>query len=358
MNIEIYKQIVIQIATPWGTGTGFYLKAEDIIVTNNHVLNGAREVVISGNDIKKQLAKVVFTDSIFDLAFLEAPKNIEFPSVSLSEKNAVTEGNQILAIGHPYGLEFTATQGIVSKSERNWNNINYIQIDAAINPGNSGGPLIDEDNNIIGVNTFILSEGQNLGFALPVKYLKEAIEEYKGNIGSLAVKCRSCSNLITAVQIEDDYCPHCGVKIEREEFEGKKYVPSYAGNKIEQIIEKLKYDVKLSRVGINFWEIDEGSARIILNYNPKTRYLVAYSTLCRLPKQNIGDVYEYLLDQNNVLKGLSFSIRDQDIILSSMYIYDEDIHIESGVELHKNLFLKADHYDDILIDMGCITIKR
>lgn len=357
-TIDLYKNSIIQIATPWGTGTGFYLKDYQLIVTNRHVIDGAKEVVISGKLFKKEISNVLYVDSVYDIAFISSPENVDFPEIKLNEKPEVFEGDKIMAIGHPYGLKFTATQGIISKAERQWNGINYIQIDAAINPGNSGGPLIDKNNKIIGVNTFVISNGQNLGFALPINYLQETYNDYKEFSGTFAIKCNSCSNIVTQKTVQKEYCPHCGVKIGKEAFEEKKYIPSSAASKIEEIITKLNYDIRLARIGRNFWEIEEGTAKIHINFNPENRYLVAYAILCRLPKKNIGEIYEFLLRENIELKGLSFSVVNQDIALSSMYIYDEDINIETGVELFKRLFKKSDYYDDLLINKGAIKINN
>lgn len=356
--IDIYKNAIIQIATPWGTGTGFYLKSNDLIVTNRHVVDGSKEVIISGRNFKKRTTEVLYMDPVYDIAFLNAPNDLDFPEIELAQNPEVIEGQTIIAIGHPYGLRFSASQGIISKARRQWKNMNYIQIDAAINPGNSGGPLIDENNKIIGVNTFLIADGQNLGFALPVQYLKESLIDYEPQIGKFAVRCASCSNIVTEETVQHEYCPHCGVKIGKEAFEGKKYVPSTTGKKIEEIIAKLDYDIKLARVGQNFWEIEEGSANIKINYNPETRYMVAYSTLCRLPKKNISTIYEFLLKENNNLPRLSFSVINQDIVLSSIYIFDEDLHIETELKLFKKIFKKADDYDDVLIDMGAIPIDE
>ncbi len=355
---EKFKDAVIQIATPWGSGTGFYLYENDLIVTNRHVTNGAREVVISGSNFSKTISKVMFSDPSFDLAFLEAPSNINLAKITLGEIEKVNDGDEIIAIGHPYGLKFTATRGIVSKAKRNWNGKDYIQIDAAINPGNSGGPLIDEEDKVIGVNTFIVTEGANLGFALPVNSLKQSLNDYKNYIGQYAVRCVSCSNIITHDQITTYYCPSCGEPIPKEEFDGKKYVPSSAGKKIEEIITKLNYDVRIARVGHNFWEIEEGSANIRVFYNQETAHVLAYALLCKLPKENISAIYEYLLKENNYLKGLSFSTIQQDIVLSMMHIYEEDLHIETGAHLLKSLINKADDYDDILIDMGALPLNH
>lgn len=355
---EKFKDAVIQIATPWGSGTGFYLFENNLIVTNRHVTNGAREVVISGSNFPKTISRVVFSDPSFDLAFLEAPSNIKLAKIGLGEIEEVNEGDEIIAIGHPYGLKFTATRGIISKARRNWHGKDYIQIDAAINPGSSGGPLIDKEAKVIGVNTFIVSEGVNLGFALPVSSLKQSLKDYEGFKGQFAIRCQSCSNIITPDQVTNYYCPGCGEEITKDEFDGKKYVPSSAGKKIEEIITKLNYDVRVARVGHNFWEIEEGSAIIRIVYNQETAHVLAYAVLCKLPKQNISAIYEYLLKENNYLKGLSFSTIQQDVILSMMHIYEEDLHIETGAHLLKSLINKADDYDDTLIDMGALPLNN
>jgi serine protease Do len=355
---ENFRNAIIQIATPWGSGTGFYLYEYDLIITNRHVIDGAIEVVISGNNFPKSISRLLYSDSFYDLAFIEPPSKINLAKLDLGSSDTINEGDQIIAIGHPYGLKFTATQGIISKAKRNWEGKDYIQIDAAINPGNSGGPLIDKNQKIIGVNTFILADGVNLGFALPVNSLQIALNDYKPFKGNFALRCHACSNLITLESVRNYYCPSCGNKIPKEDFEGKKYIPSKTGEKIEEIIAKLNYDVRFTRVGYNFWEIEEGSAIIRINYNEETSYVLAYAVLCQLPKENISPIYEYLLKENNYLKGLSFSVIQQDILLSMMQIYDEDMHIDTGIQLFKSLIRKADDYDDMLIDMGAIPLNQ
>ena len=164
--IDLYRNVVIQIATPYSTGTGFYLRDYNIVVTNEHVVRGNSKVVIDGDALNKRLAKVVYTDPKYDLAFLEIPDEENIPNVKLAAGKPLREGDQIIAIGHPFGLKYTATQGIVSNMVHEQNDINYIQHDAALNPGNSGGPLVDSDGDVVGVNTFIIRDGNNIGFFL------------------------------------------------------------------------------------------------------------------------------------------------------------------------------------------------
>ena len=224
--IESYKDIIVQIHTPGGSGSGFIVKEKGLIVTNRHVIAGHEEVVIRGEKFKKTLAQVIYTDPLNDIAFLRVPDGYE-ESGNIAISNAlVNAGEQIIAIGHPLGLRFTATQGIVSKSERKFNNVDYIQVDAAINPGNSGGPLINRNGEVVGVNTFIFRDGESLGFALPSVTLNEILRDYSENYqDQRASKCSSCTNLVTKETLQDGYCPHCGNKFDLSEFDSTPYLP-------------------------------------------------------------------------------------------------------------------------------------
>ena len=187
--IEKFKNAVVQIATKTGTGTGFYIHEYNLIITNNHVIRDTRKAAIKGRNFSKQLSPVVFADERHDLAFLLPPPNIteSFPDLLLGDYATLKDGDEVVAIGHPYGLNYTATQGVVSRVDRVQQGIKYIQIDAAINPGNSGGPLVDDNGAVVGVNTFIIKGGDNLGFALPVSYLKDALEAYKPVYWQIAI---------------------------------------------------------------------------------------------------------------------------------------------------------------------------
>lgn len=347
--IDTYKDVVVQIATPLSTGTGFYLEAHNLIVTNEHVVRGSKEVVIDGNAIEKSLTRVLFVDPVHDLAFLETPKEHKMRNAGLAMEQ-VNDGDPVIAIGHPMGLKYTTTQGIVSNSSRHIEHadLNYIQIDAAINPGNSGGPLVNGQGEVIGVNTFIFRDSNNLGFALPSHYLLKTIEEYNENHGKQGGRCTSCANLVYEDTVDEGYCPHCGAKIKLI-TDLDDYNPTGIPRIIESIIKKAGHDVKLSRRGPSFWEIEQGSAKIRIAYNVKNGLLFGDAVLCKLPKENIKAVYEYLLRQNHDIDNMGFSISGQNIILS-LLIYDRYLSEETGQKLFKSLFDKADHYDDILVD--------
>ena len=162
--VETYRDVIIQIATPSSTGTGFFLRDRGVIVTNHHVVEGNRSVVIEGAKFEKQLVHVRYTDQKYDLAFLDAPKSEhELPEVHLGTQKILRERDAVTAIGHPFGLKFSVKSGIVSGTREVMNGIPYLHIDAALNPGNSGGPLVDNDGHIVGINTFIIRDGDNTG---------------------------------------------------------------------------------------------------------------------------------------------------------------------------------------------------
>lgn len=350
--IDLYKEVVIQIATPYSTGTGFFLKDVNLIVTNEHVIRENREAIVTSNAFPKHISKVLYADPVFDLAFLEAPKAAaDLPQVELAPGKSATEGDSTLAVGHPMGNKYTFTQGIVSKADRLYNDIFYIQTDAAINPGNSGGPLVNSEGQIIGINTSVVPNSNNLGFALEVDYLHETLRDYLNEETEeklVASRCPSCSNVVFENTIDSGYCPHCGSKLSLPS-DYAEYEPSGIPNLIESIIHEAGHNVKLSRLGPNHWEIDQGSAKIKISYHDKTGFIIGDAFLCKLPKQNIKGIYEYLLRQNNNMEGLTFSVSGQNIVLS-LVIYDRYLNPKTGMELFKYLFEKADYYDNILVE--------
>jgi serine protease Do len=347
--VEKYKNIVIQIATPYSTGTGFYIKAHNLIVTNNHVVEGNRDVTIEGVGLPRQISRVLYNDVKYDLAFLEMPLHDKvMPDVSVAEQ-LVLEGESVTAVGHPYGLKYTFTKGIVSNPRHIHNNLDYIQHDAALNPGNSGGPLVNTEGGIVGVNTFIIQNGNMIGFSLPSRYLEKAIAAFQKGNGEIGLRCESCTNVVFESTVErGGYCPHCGTKLkilsETSEFQAEG-VPSL----IENMLKKLGHDVRVSRRGSSSWEIRQGSAKINMSYYQQNGLLISDAYLCTLPTENIKPLYAYLLHENYNNESVTLSVKGQDIILS-LLIYDKYLREETALKLLGNLFEKADYYDNILVE--------
>ncbi|MCB0663253.1 MAG: trypsin-like peptidase domain-containing protein [Saprospiraceae bacterium] len=346
--IDNFKNVIIQIATPFSTGTGFYLKDWHLIVTNEHVVRDNKEVIVDGEDFEKALVRVLYTDVKYDLAFIECPQNFQLPEVNLHEDKDYAEGDPVIAIGHPFGLKYTATQGIISNTSHVQEEINYLQHDAALNPGNSGGPLVNQRGEIIGVNTFIVRNGQNIGFSLPAFYLQQSLEDYKANGNEISARCSSCFNVVDEKKVNNGYCGICGSKIKLPSF-AEEYEPYGVEKTIEELLEKLGYDVRLARRGPSNWEIIKGSAKINISYYEKNGLIIGDAYLCVLPSENILPIYEFLLRRNYETESLTFSVKGNDIILS-LLIYDRYLNIETGVKLFEHLFEKADYFDNILVE--------
>ena len=348
--IEQYQKAIIQIATSGGTGTGFYVKEFDLIVTNDHVIAENAEVTIAGKAFEKTLSRVWYTDRKHDLAFLQAPAGIDLPEIRLGQYDKMKDGDAVVAIGHPYGLNYTATQGVISKVDRIRDGLKFIQIDAAINPGNSGGPLVNTSGEVIGVNSFIIKGGDNLGFALPVNYLQEALKMYHPNKGQVSTRCFSCSYLVTAVNIDSaKYCPSCGTEVKLPVLPEKEAEPTGAAKTIEDILKELGKDVRLAREGANTWSVKEGSAKIRITYNAENFFIAGDAYLCQMPTDavKIKPLYQFLLKENFRTSGLVLSCVKQNIVLSCI-MYDLDMTKEGGAASFRNLFQKADYYDDFL----------
>ena len=346
--ISRIEQIIIQIATPFSTGTGFYLKKWNVIVTNEHVVRGNREVVVAGSKFDKQIVRVVYLDTKYDLAFLMAPENHSMPAINMLDDNQMDEGDRVIAAGHPFDLKFTATEGIISSLTHREDEIQYIQHDAALNPGNSGGPLVDMHGRIIGINTFIIQNGNSMGFSLPVSYLQESLRAFSLGDYKNGVRCPSCQQ----ITFEEDknqkkHCPVCGAPITMISSI-EEYKPYGICQTVEEMISKLGFPVALARKGPNNWTLLKGSTQVDISYHDKTGLLVGDVYVCSLPEKNIGPLYTYLLEKNYTFRGMAFSIKNQDIVLS-LLIQDQYLHPGILFSQFETLIRVADEHDNIFV---------
>jgi serine protease Do len=163
-------------------GSGFIVSPAGYIITNSHVVRQADKIMVRLADKSQFVAKVVGRDEATDIALIKISAKRRLPTVRLGDSDKIKVGEWVIAIGNPGGLEHTVTVGVVSAKERNLGSPNtafrsYIQTDAAINFGNSGGPLINIRGEVIGINTLILANSENLGFAIPMNTARRVITE-------------------------------------------------------------------------------------------------------------------------------------------------------------------------------------
>jgi len=170
-----------------GTGSGFILTEDGYVVTNNHVVEGATSVVVRMTDRREFDAEIVGLDELSDLALLKIDAE-DLPTLKLAEPDSLKVGEWVLAIGSPFGLDFSVTAGIVSAMGRslptatNDNYVPFIQTDVAINPGNSGGPLFNLEGEVVGVNSQIYTRsGGSIGlsFSIPVSVVRDVVEQLR-----------------------------------------------------------------------------------------------------------------------------------------------------------------------------------
>ena len=165
-----------------GLGSGVIISPDGYILTNNHVVESADEIEVTLTDSRRARATVIGTDPETDLAVLKVDLD-KLPVIVLGDSDQLAVGDQVLAIGNPFGVGQTVTSGIVSALGRSQLGINtfenFIQTDAAINPGNSGGALVDVNGNLMGINTAIYSRSggsMGIGFAIPVSTAKQVLD--------------------------------------------------------------------------------------------------------------------------------------------------------------------------------------
>jgi serine protease Do len=186
---SLVKQIgeaVVQVRTPEGLGSGFFINADGYLITNFHVIEGETEISVEVyNQLDGQLdretykqVKIIAINKFHDLALLHiedknAPK---FKFITLGSSDNLSVGDSVFAIGSPLGLERTVTQGIISTKTRELEGELYLQTSTQINPGNSGGPLFNLAGEVVGVTNMKITFGEGLGFAIPVELVKNFLD--------------------------------------------------------------------------------------------------------------------------------------------------------------------------------------
>jgi len=192
-------------------GSGFIIDKKGIVVTNNHVIQGAEDIIVSVNGSTEYKAKVIGADPYMDLAVLQIESDEKFIPVSFGDSDKARVGDWVIAIGNPFGFGGTVTSGIISSRNRDIGLTRYddfIQTDASINVGNSGGPLFNLNGEVIGINTAIIAPGQSgsigIGFAIPSNpasnVISQLIEFGETRRGWLGVRIQQVTKEIAEVE--------------------------------------------------------------------------------------------------------------------------------------------------------------
>jgi serine protease Do len=226
-------------------GSGFIIHEDGYVVTNNHVIDRARAITVELDDGRKLPADLISADPEADLALLKISDKQPFPTIALGDSSDLMIGEPAIAIGNPMGYSHSVSTGIISALHRDLKNVdereslaNLIQTDAAINPGNSGGPLLNAYGQVIGINTAIRSDAQNIGFAIPVNRLRDLIPEL--------MNPAQVRKLDIPIKLKErrDLTPPANVHCQAVTTDGSRIVAEIDGKRPRNIVDA--YDALLS----------------------------------------------------------------------------------------------------------------
>ncbi|MCI0487518.1 MAG: trypsin-like peptidase domain-containing protein, partial [Blastocatellia bacterium] len=168
---------VVTVETDTAKGSGFFLTSGCLVITNEHVINGAETIIFRTSTRKLFVAQVLAVDTDRDLALLTSNARSCAP-LSLEDTAKISVGQDVFAVGNPLELSGTVTKGIISAIRTTGGGIRLIQVDAAVNPGNSGGPLVSSSGKVLGVNTFKRKGSEGLNFAVASDEIKNAFGRF------------------------------------------------------------------------------------------------------------------------------------------------------------------------------------
>lgn len=343
-------QLVFKVTHAGGSGSCFYLKEYDLFVTNYHVVNGFHTLAIHDNDRNPHLAKVILVNPSLDIALLSVEGDFSsLPALNLAKDDSLSIGGKVCVAGYPYGMPFTVTEGSVSSPKQLMDGKYYIQTDAAVNPGNSGGPILNENNEVVGVTVSKFSNADNMGFGVRVEALHKLLESIGDIDRSLfQVQCDSCDELIAD---EEEFCPSCGEKLPEGIFTEREQ--SSLSVFCERAITEMGVNPILARDGYDSWTFHKGSSEIRI-FVYENSYLFAVSPINLLPKKEVEPVLDYILSGDFAPYKLGIEGRQ---IYMAYRIHLSDLNEQSEDEICKNLVnlaLKADDMDNILVEQfGC-----
>lgn len=348
MPVTDPASLVLQIATPFSTGTGFYLPDYNLVVTNEHVVRDNPNALVTSPKLERCLLPVVYLDAYYDLAFLRPDHQLMEAELTILNELPVM-GQGVIALGQNYGKKLQRTDGEITEVNHLHHDVPYLQHTARLKSAQSGGPLFNEAGALIGVNMYDIDEGHQLALSLPSTILLKCLEDFSISKEKTASRCFDCQRLnFEPVAGKVNNCQGCGAEIVLPR-DVPDHQPAGIQATIEQIIAAAEHDPRMARRGPNLWEIYQGSARIQIAYHEDSGLITGDAHLCMIPAGHPSEIYEYLLRQNYELSQLTFSTHGREIVLS-LLIYDRYLSVDSGLPQFRHLFERADHYDNNLVE--------
>lgn len=277
-------------------GSGFLALDNGVVVTNAHVVGRELEVKLRWMEHAQPIAaRVIEIDTALDVAFLLPVVRTEHLPLELANSEYARVGQTVYSVGHPLGFACTIARGVISAVNRKVRGQIYLQTDAAINPGNSGGPLIDESGAVLGISTWKVGGGENLGFVVPSHSFSAALARHAGDPRELVSRvphyhCRECA---TPFDISEDQCSICGawLPLPRSSVMVDARSEALATQRVNALLTRLGHDPAKAAVRPGWWRLGEVAVMLA-----QGGHAVAFSSaLVRVPKENQEAFYRFLL---------------------------------------------------------------
>ncbi len=325
---HILKNITIKISTQYSWGLGYIDIKHNIIITNEHVVRAHKVVCIIDERQNKHKVKVLYIDKTFDLAFLECPPSLYNERVTIELEVLMSENLKVYSWDY---LTHSILEGQIDYDNNPSNEIKYFKLKENNSDKLVNGPIVNEWGKFLGLHVQNFSkESLNNCFVTSV-YIQNSINNFLNGKGKLGVKCPSCSKEVNKNGSSETIISLGIIRI------------------IEEVIISLGYDAQLVQQGVNNWVLVRGSSSLNISYVEKNGIIMADAYLCIIPEDNIDAIYTFLLQQNNILNGISFSVVSEKIILS-LIVFEQHLNVPTLKNMIGNLLVQADKYDNILVE--------
>jgi serine protease Do len=297
---------IVSIKSDGFIGSGWVAARNGLIVTNHHVVGYQQSVNIEFLAGRTSIADVVWADSRLDIAFLLPAEPLNAPALTVQTAGQPRVGERVYAVGHPRGLAFTMTEGIVSAVERRTARaVPLIQTDAPLNPGNSGGPLVTDDAVVIGVNTLAGLREQNIGFAVPVGAFAEELRRFAAAKSRTApeYRCAECAAPHLASHVQ---CEVCGAQIRFAEHRNHLLGPrgrAHAETVAAQLLQALGWDPVLCSIGPGQWTQKAGAIVLFAHLDEPGQQITFFCELVDVPETANEAFFRFLLSLNDASTG-------------------------------------------------------
>ncbi len=303
--IDKVSRSVVGVRAGEADGSGWIATQQGLVVTNLHVVGfGGKAFVLYQGYTEEVPAKVIYADTRLDVAILLPEMVPDLPPLPMADRPEILAGTRVMAFGHPFGLEYTVTRGIVSAAERKLDDVIYVQHDAAISPGNSGGPLLDGRGLVLGINRIKLSNTQ-LNFAIAAWQIEKQLASFATGGALLA----GIEPVYTCPECDRDFdpktgyrCKVCGAELPCFSPIERVNVPnalSQGEHLVAELLKAIGYSPEELRFDTGVWCIKQSSGEVWIRLSDDGRFVDFASRLSSLPEANHEAFFRFLLTVND-----------------------------------------------------------